>query len=315
MTRVAAQVLENRRRFSSLTPDDISFHGPARALALKHQEEIERLFRPYEVTKTDLALCSVAAQPMVRRILKGRCRVVAVPDSLGGTTTFAATVTTADLSAQLRRLTESGVRFRRVFLPSSFWCFRHQDLGGVGPQALQTEFPDVEIVVLPVPDAVLQSELTCLECAAYSGSRNELARSSQPGAAAAGQARPIFVHAQPLGWAGRARAALRRVCPGHGDAIVCTAARLQAVREIVGADVCVIPFEAITAAGFDPARLVEPERVRETGPSRDIPRPLRRLIVLKAQAFEHDALPSEGIARILELFSTTKIIVVVVPAF
>ena len=88
--------MANRRRFSSLTPDDVFFHGPAEALALKHQEDIEHLFRPYEITKTDLVLCSVAAYSMVRRNLRGRCRVVAVPDSLGGTTTFAATVTTAD---------------------------------------------------------------------------------------------------------------------------------------------------------------------------------------------------------------------------
>ena len=107
---------------------------------------------------------------------------------------------------------------------------------------------------------------------------------------------------------------LRTLCPSRRDAIVCTAPRQQAVREIVGADVRVIPFETITAAGFDPACEVEPERVRETGPSRDMPPPLRRLIVLTGQAFEHDALPSESIARIQEMFSTTKI-VVVVPAF
>ncbi len=320
LTRVAAKVLANRRRFSSLTPDDISFHGPAQALALKHQKEIERLFLPYEITETDLALCSVAAQPMVRRVLRGRCRVVAVPDSLGGTTTFAATVTTANLSAQLRRLTERGRRFRRVFLPSSFWCYRDQDLCGVGPQALQTEFPNVEIVVLRVPVEVLQSSLTCVECASYSGSRNELARSSQTSATAAGKARPVFIHARPLDWAGRARAALRTLCPGRGDAIVCATPRLQAVREIVGADVRVIPFEAIQAAGirsarFEHAREVEPARIRETEPSRNTLPAIRRLIVLTGQAFEHNALPSESIAQLQEVFSTKKIVVVVVPAF
>lgn len=315
LTRIAARILANRRRFSSLKPDDIFFHGPVRALALKHQEEIERLFRPYEITKNDLVLCSVAAQPMVRRVLRGRCRVVAVPDSLGGTTTFAATVTTADISAQLRRLTESGARFRRVFLPSSFWCHRGQDLCGVGPQALQTEFPNIEIVVLPVPIETLQCWLTCRECATYSGGRNVFPRPSQPSARAAVQACAAFVHAQPLGWAERARSALRAFSLGRGDAIVCAAPRQQALREIVGTEVRVIPFEAITATGFDPACEVEPQRVRGTGPSRHVPPPLRRLIVLKAQAFEHDAFPPETIAQTQEIFSTTKIVVVVVPAF
>jgi hypothetical protein len=96
---------------------------------------------------------------------------------------------------------------------------------------------------------------------------------------------------------------------------VCTTPRLQALREIVGADVRVIPLEAITVAGFDPAREVVPKRVRETGPSRHMLPPPRRLIVLTAQAFEHDAIPPESVARIQEVFSTTKIIVVVVPVF
>jgi len=314
LTRVAAEVLANRPQFSSLTPDDISFHGPAHALALKYQEEIARLFRPYEITKTDLALCSVAAQHMVRRIVSGRCRVVAVPDSLGGTTTFAATVATADLAGELHRLIKSGFRFRRVFLPSSFWCYRDRDLYGVGPEALRTEFPNVDFVVLPVPVEALQCRLTCSECAAYSCSRNELAR-SRPSAAGAGQACRIFVCPQPLGWVGRTRAALCTIFPGRGDVVVCAAARQQAVREIVGADVRVIPIEAITAADSGPSRGVEPERVQETGLNRDMLPPLRRLIVLTAEAFEQDALPSESVARIEEMFSTTKILVVVIPAF
>jgi hypothetical protein len=98
LSQVASRVLADRGRFSALAPEAISFHGPAEALALKHEVEIKGLFEPYEVTRADVALCSVAAEPMIRRALGGRGRVVAVRDSLGGTTTCATTVTTANVT-------------------------------------------------------------------------------------------------------------------------------------------------------------------------------------------------------------------------
>ena len=315
LTRVATWILANKRRFSSLKPENISFHGPARALALKHQEEIRSLFCPYEINQTDLVLCSVAAEPMIRRILNGRCQVVAVADALRGTTSFAATVTTADLSAKLQQLIRRGRRFKRVFLPSSFWCYRNQDLNGVAPQALQTEFSNMEIVVLPVPIEVLQSELTCVECAQYSPKTCRSVESGQTTSESAASRRPVFLPLQPLGWVNRARGVLRPLQLGCSDLIVCAASRVQHVRELVGTDVRVISVDRLIADTSGSSNELELENIHNTEPTPVNPLELRRLLVLTDQSFERDALPRESIARIRDAFATTKIVVVIVPAF
>jgi hypothetical protein len=321
IARVAARVLANDVRFGSLTAQSIWFHGPAIALARKYQDFIRALLEPYDVGRDDVVLCSVAASPVVREVVAGRCRVAAVPDSLGGTTTFACTVTTADIVRRLRELHRRGVGFRRVLLPDSFWFNEGQDLSGTGPAALRRAFPNVTMVIVRVPFHMLADSLTCAECVAFSGRpRPGLAASS----AAVPAPRPVEapltlrtrIRSTTFGWEVRARVAMEGLLLGRGDAVVCPADHLHSIRDIAGPDVSVLPFGCSDDAGTRRRCGVAGDKAEDlVATIRHLAELPRRLILVDSRGFDgRSTWSGEGVSAIREGLAGTKVVVVTVPA-
>jgi hypothetical protein len=167
-SRAAVELLlQHRAEFDNI--EDIFVYFPSQAYMsecrLWAQERIEALGpRP-----GDLVLSSRAAAPVLEaEVIRGRAQVVAVGDSLGGTTDFTTTLTTRDVVAAIRDQRERSHRVSRVIVPDAIWWVRGDTcLEGGTVDDVRAAFPDLEVCVVEVPLSVRRMRLTLDQSLAY----------------------------------------------------------------------------------------------------------------------------------------------------
>ncbi len=164
LAQIAKQISQTPERFTTLT-DRIHFLGPPTALARANIPLLRQLFAPFVLAQEDVVLCSVAAETAMQRALDGRATVRSVADSLGGSTSFTATLSCRDLAERLNQLQQQGVAMRRVFIPSAIFT-EGRDVEGHTAEWLARQFPELKFVMPQIPPEALTGSLTARQCAA-----------------------------------------------------------------------------------------------------------------------------------------------------
>lgn len=155
--------------FKNIT--QITFQHPAEGFTFRFRNFLREQLAPYLLGENDLLLCSKAAFTVMRDlVIKSGATVRPIADGLGGSTTFTTTLCTDDFVRDLRTILAEPreVPFRRVLVPAPVWWVSNKTcLNGGTLDDLRAEFPNVQIVPVPVPDDVLESRLTVREAYDY----------------------------------------------------------------------------------------------------------------------------------------------------
>jgi hypothetical protein len=147
---------------------EIGFQAPAEGYAWTFREALRALVQPLQLGPEDVVLCSAAAGNVLRgHVIPVEAAVVPVFDSLGGTTSFAQTISTENILGVLRALREER-EFSRVVLPSSiFWVAGQYAVDGRSVDDIRSELPGVEIAIVEIPSDMTDARLTVEECLRY----------------------------------------------------------------------------------------------------------------------------------------------------
>jgi hypothetical protein len=148
---------------------DIFFHHPPQAYAWRFRNTLRALLAPLRLGRGDVVLCSTGASDVLRdHVVRRPARVLAVADGLGGSTTFAMTITTGDVARVLDGAGGAG-EIRRAVVPSTVWWVNDGErcLGGGTTDDLGRRFPGIEVVRVEVPGEIVDARLTLDECLDY----------------------------------------------------------------------------------------------------------------------------------------------------
>jgi hypothetical protein len=149
---------------------ELSFQHPPEGFTFRFRNVLRLALARFVLGEGDLVMCSRGAHAVMQAlVVRSSAKVVAVRDGLGGSTSFTTTLCTEDFRRELKGLlaeTSDGRPLRRVFVPAPVWWVDRKTrcLGGETVDDLRKDFPALEIVLITIPEEVIDARLSLREC-------------------------------------------------------------------------------------------------------------------------------------------------------